>query len=428
MKEEFLHFVWNTRNFNFIGLKTTEGKPVEILDFGLLNDGGGPDFHNARLRIDGTTWAGNIEMHVMASDWDRHGHGSDPKYDSVILHVVLEEDTPIRHRHRRLPCIELRGRINHNILGNYRRLLQSRAWVPCENHLEHIDDLQKQILLERMLAERLESKVQPIYAMLGESQNDWDSVFIRLLIERFGFGANQAPFARLARLVPVREILRKANTLVEIEAILFGCAGMLNRIFIDPYPVRLQQLFHHSAHKLQLQAMNAEAWEWGRVRPANFPTIRIAQLCRLLAQASVLTKHLLHMQSVEELRSLFRVEVSEYWQDHPTFDRKTEQRAKALGSSTINTLLINAVIPFLFSFGKLRSQQQICDRAVNFASAIKPEMHRITKRWMECTMPNTSAGHSQALIHLKKVYCDKHRCSYCTIGQRLLAKQTNPDV
>lgn len=426
MKEEFLHFVWNTRNFNFIGLKTTEGKTVDILQFGLSNDGGGPDFKNAQLRIDGTLWAGNIEMHLVASEWDRHGHSSDPGYNSVILHVVMEEDRPIYIHRRRLACIELKGRINPGLFASYRRLIQTRSWVPCQGHLKDVPEIKKTMWLDRMLVERLQTKTKHIGTLLEETVNDWHTVYCRLVIAAFGFGVNGPAFERLSRCITFKQFVQVGNKPQAVEALLFGCAGMLNRIFIDPYPQGLQKEFEHYARKFNLQCMNDHAWDWGRVRPANFPSIRIAQLAQILVRGTELLDVTCTADNLTKIEAMFRVTASEYWQDHSDFDRPSRSRRKSIGRQSVNTILINAVLPFLFSYGKQKSLDSISDRAVNFMAKMTAESNHITRRWKSISMPNDHAGHSQGLIHLKREYCDRHECTKCAIGHHLLLNQ-EPD-
>ncbi|MDX1479020.1 MAG: DUF2851 family protein [Saprospiraceae bacterium] len=427
MKEAFLHYVWNTRSFDLTALRTTDGKTVEILDFGRINEKGGPDFKFAIIILDGVRWAGNIEMHLLASEWDQHGHSGDPNYESVILHVVLEEDRPVYMGQRRLPCIEMRGRIHAGVLASYRKLLEARSWVPCAGHLASVPPMIKHAWLERMVVARLEAKSADIRDLLRDTRQDWHEVLYRLILRAFGFGVNRAAFERLARLVPYRLIMQYQTNLIRVEALLFGCAGMLNQIFIDAYPGQLQQEFFHLMHKHSLQSMQARAWEWGRVRPANFPTIRIAQLARLLAGNPDLLQAVCTASNPRELADLFKTEVSPYWQDHGHFDRSGKPGSKRLGQQSVRVVLVNAIIPFLFNYGRHTGDEVISERAVNFMADMKPEINQVTRRWEAAGMPNDTASDSQGLIHLKRTYCQHFRCTSCAIGHHLL-KQPEQDT
>jgi hypothetical protein len=256
MTEDFLHYIWRTRNFNFRNLKTTDNLPVEILDFGQWNSHGGPDFLMGRVLIDGTEWIGNIEIHITSSEWNRHGHTVDAAYESVILHVVLQEDMPVYAGDRKLHCIELKDRIDASLLGQYLRLLANEAWVPCAQNLPAVSPVIRAHWLERMSAERLQMRSDAIMQTLAETRDDWEVVFYHTLAAAFGFKVNATPFARLVRLVPLNIVKRHLDSDLQIAALYFGCAGLLNRIFTDAYPIRLQKEFHHLSAKYDLSAID----------------------------------------------------------------------------------------------------------------------------------------------------------------------------
>ena len=423
MKEEFLHFVWRTQNFDFSNLRTTSGETVEVIDFGHLNLAGGPDFKQGRLRIDGTLWAGNIEMHLASSDWHRHKHSEDPNYESVILHVVLEDDQPVYINGRRLPCVTLKRRIPAGLLARYGRLMQLRSWIPCQQHIMHVPDIKKEAVVDRMLVERLEEKARRIRVLLDESHSDWDEALYRVIARGFGFGQNGVPFERLSRLLPVRLLYQQGGNLEAIEAMLFGVAGMLNKIFIDDYPARLQKEYNHLSRKYGLQAMDSRAWEWGKVRPANFPTIRIAQFCALLSGGQDLMRDVLDVSGIDVLRRRFDAQASDYWTTHTDFDRPSKTRRKKLGNSSIDRLLINSIVPFMFTYGKHRHNDEMTDAAIDMMHQISPEKNNITNRWSALGMPNHTAGQSQGLLQLKRAYCSNHRCVECSIGSHILLNE-----
>ncbi len=422
MSEDFLHYIWRTKNFAFTDLCTTEGLSVEILDFGYHNHEGGPDFKNCKAVIDGTFWAGNIEMHLSCSDWIKHGHSGDPAYESVILHVVLEEDAQIFIGDRKIPCLELRGKIPAEILSRYRKLMQLESWVPCQAHLPKVPDFTKEVCLERMLIERLEMRTDYFSDLQRAKDGDWEEVLYISLARSFGFKSNGDPLERLARLIPLKMIRSMRDDPIAIEALFFGMAGMLNRIFVDAYPIELQKRFAHLAHKHHLRPMDNRVWQWGRQRPANFPTIRIAQFARFISASEHLISHLVEAESLKSVEGMFFVGRSMYWEDHSDFDRPSKSRARSLGAGSVYSILINSVCPFLFIYGKYRGSEHLCERALDYFMEIPAEQHRITRGWTGVGMPNLHAGHSQALIHLKATYCNHHKCPACSIGNHILTK------
>jgi uncharacterized protein DUF2851 len=422
MSEDFLHYIWRTKNFAFTDMCTTEGLSVDILDFGIHNHEGGPDFKNCKAMIDGLFWAGNIEMHLLSSDWNKHGHSSDPAYESVVLHVVLEEDIPVFIGDRKIPCLELRGRIHVDILSRYRKLMQLESWVPCAAHLTSVPAFTKELCLERMLVERLETRVGYFQELQNAKGGDWEEVLYISLGRSFGFKANGGPLERLARLIPLKLIRSMRDDPIAIEALFFGMAGMLNKIFIDAYPIELQKRFAHLAHKHNLNPMDRRSWQWGRLRPANFPTIRIAQFARFISATEHLISHLVEAGSLKSLRGMFFVGRSMYWEDHSDFDKPSKRRARSLGTGSVYSILINSVCPFLFIYGKYRGSEQLCERALDYFMEIPAEQHRITRGWTRIGMPNLNAGQSQALIHLKAHYCNHHKCPACSIGNHILTK------
>jgi len=422
MSEDFLHYIWRTKNFAFDDLHTTEGIRVEILDFGTHNHEAGPDFKNCKAIIDGTFWAGNIEMHISSSDWKKHGHSSDPAYESVILHVVLEEDAPVFIEDRMIPCLELRGRIPADILSRYRKLMHMESWVPCAAHLSAVPAFTKEHCLERMLVERLELRTEYFRELQSQNDGDWEEVLYISLARSFGFKSNGDPLERLARLIPLKLIRSLRDDPIAIESLFFGMAGMLNQIFVDAYPIELQKRFTHLVHKYDMHPMDRRSWQWGRLRPANFPTIRIAQFARFMSATEHLISHLVEASSLKSLRGMFFVGRSMYWEDHSDFDKPSKKRARSLGAGSVYSILINSVCPFLFIYGKYRGSERLCERALDYFMEIPAEQHRITRGWTGIGMPNLNAGHSQALIHLKAHYCNHHKCPSCAIGNHILTK------
>ena len=296
MQESFLHFIWRWRRFDANNLCSTQGRPIEILHPGEWNHDAGPDFFNARLRIGDTMWAGNVELHVRASEWNAHRHSEDTAYDNVVLHVVLEEDQPIvRPNGERIPCLTLQGRIPPQILENYQRLDQDRAWIPCQNFMQNTPDIVRLNWLDRMLVERLEQKITHIQEILYSTGNHWEETFYRILARSFGLKVNVEPFETLARALPLNILTRHKHELKQMEALLFGQAGLLEGAFEEKHPRALAKEYHFLRHKYGLTPMEASQWKFLRLRPANFPTVRLAQFAALLHRSVHLFSQILEV-------------------------------------------------------------------------------------------------------------------------------------
>ena len=421
MKEAFLHFLWRTRRFASTDLRTTTGTEVVIENPGWHNVLGGPDFKESRIRIDGVLWAGHVEMHVLSSEWVRHGHDTDPAYSNVVLHVVLEDDDPVFVNGRRIPCIELRGRIDPGMLSRYQRLFQLDRWVPCQPLLPSVPSITIESFMQRLLVERLEQRHESIGRVLHESDSNWESVAYRVLGRSFGFHHNGDAFERLCRTLPYRVVKDHSRDLFDVEALLFGSAGMLNMIFLDAYPRQLQARFHDLNSEYLLKPVSSHEWIRGGLRPSNFPTLRLAQFARLINATGSFIDHLTAKHDLGYLTTWLQVKASEYWRDHSGFDKAMKSKGSCrLGVASARSILINAWIPLMFSYGRHHGDQSLCDRAVELFGKIPRESNRIVNRWHNIGMPNVNAGHSQALIHLKDSYCNRRKCTECAIGTQIL--------
>jgi hypothetical protein len=421
MKEEFLHFVWQMQRFDIRHLHTTEGESVDILSFGQYNRDAGPDFQECRVRIGDTTWAGTVEMHVKASDWHKHQHSHDPAYDNVILHVVLEEDEKIRRRTGAcIPCLEMRPLLSTRLLADYQRLIHSGLWIPCAAQIGDVPAIYHHNWQARLLAERLEEKTYYLKSILQANGNDWDQSYFQLLARHLGMKVNDDPFEQLARQVPLSLLGKHRDNLQDMEALLFGQAGFLEGPFVEHYPSRLQEKFRHFRRKYKLEPMDVHRWRFLRLRPANFPTVRIAQLARLLHQSTRLLGKTIAAEQVKELENMFDLQLSSYWLTHYHFEKPSVRKQKALGKPAIHNLIINAVAPTLFLYGNSRSKEELCEKAISFLEALPAESNTIIGKWKELGLEVDNAGPSQALLHLKKAYCSRSRCLDCAIGTWLL--------
>jgi hypothetical protein len=421
MRESFLHFLWRTRRFEAQNLATTEGQSVEIQHVGEQNSHAGPDFFNARLRIGDTLWAGNVEMHLRASEWRAHGHSSDPAYDNVVLHVVLEEDQPIyRANGERIPCLELRGRVPPRLLENYERLEREQAWIPCAHFFGEVPGVVRLNWLDRLLVERLEMKTAAIAESLAATGNHWEEAFYRALARNFGLKVNAEPFEALARSLPLLTLAKHKSSLLQVEALLLGQAGFLEGKYADAWPQDLAREYRHLAHKYGLVPLSAAQWKFLRLRPANFPTVRLAQFAGLVHQSAHLFSKILETNSLRALENLFEVEPSDYWRTHFKFDKASANRAKPLGRDFVHLVVINTVVPFLFHYGKVKGLEGLQKRALQFLEELAPEANAVVEGWAALGVVARNAYHTQSLLHLKVRYCDARRCLDCAVGNAIL--------
>ena len=421
MREDFLHYVWRYQHFLRTDLQTTGGEPVSIVEVGEPNPHGGPDFLNARIRIDGTLWAGHVEIHILASEWRLHGHGTDPAYDNVILHVVLEEDCAIfRSNGERLPCLVLQRRIPPGVQAAYFRMLQEKSWIPCQTQWVHAGAMAKQLWVERMSVARLEHQTIRLKGILDEFGGDWEEVFYCVIARNLGQPANAEALEALARCTPRKLLLRKRSFPDLLEALLFGQAGMLEGNFEEDYPLHLQQEYRFLQAQYALSPLRSSIWKFMRMRPANFPTVRIAQLARLVYQGEDLFDKAMVAAGPEEWERMFEVEVSQYWRTHYTFGQLSPPRNKRLGKTAVHSLLINAVAPFLFLYGTVVHSDRHCQRAIELLQALPAEDNHITRKWAELGLKAQDAAQSQGLIQLKTDCCDRFKCLECGIGHDIL--------
>lgn len=421
VKEAFLHYVWRLKKFNAHDLKTNQGEAISLLETGRLNADAGPDFLNARLRIGDTLWAGNIEIHVKSSDWIKHGHGQDPAYDSVILHVVHEEDVPIfRKDGGRIPCLELKPRIPSSLVANYARLKTKDHWVPCASFLPAVSDMRKLNCLERVLVERLEKRVQSISVLHEACSNNLEHTFYQVLAKSFGQPVNATAFEQLALSLDLGIILKHRNNLLQTEALLFGQAGLLNIDFQDDWPKQLKREYQFLKHKHGLSPISPQHWKFLRMRPSNFPTIRISQFARLISNRHPLLTVFLDAQNLEALEGLLSLETSLYWHSHYVFDKASKLQSKCLGKMMARRILVNGILPFFFFYGRISGRESYQQKALNYLELLPPENNKIIKEWNTLGMPAQSAANTQALLQLKKEYCSSFKCLQCSIGDFIL--------
>jgi hypothetical protein len=425
MKEEFLHFIWKHYLFYHMQQLVADGKPVEVITPGNLNTNSGPDFNMVRIKIDGVTWAGDVEIHSRASDWNAHGHQHDAAYNAVVLHVVEKYDTDVYNANGEVvPTIELNYPQYYKT--NYEELICTIPWVSCLNKRQvHVEPLHLRQWLVRLYVERLERKTGDIERVLKEFNNNWEQSFFIFLARSLGTNVNSMPFELLARSLPVTILAKHKHNVQQLEALLFGQAGLLSDSSDDEYFNTLKKEYDFLSVKYQLQPLEKSTWKFMRLRPVNFPTVRIAQLAALIYQSTKLFSKVTAAANLSELRRYFIVSVSPYWKTHFTFSKPTAFHSADLGAKTVDSILINTVVPFLIVYSDYYSKPEIKERAIDVMEQLPAETNRITMDWKLLSIIPFNALESQALIQLKNNYCDKKYCLHCHIGRKIITSAKN---
>jgi len=420
LSEEFLIYLWKYQLLNN-DLTTTGGLPLRIVHPGERNLDSGPDFFNGRVKIGSTLWAGNIEVHVSASDWYRHGHDKNTAYNNIILHVVYHNDRPVYRKNKKLiPCLELKDKFNTSILKNYQQFLLLNKWIPCEKMIREVNLFDRLAWFDALMAERLENKAHLIEQELIHTKQDFQEVFYRKLAGNFGFKTNGDAFALMAKSLPLNLLSKHKSQIMQLEALLFGQAGMLKPSFKDEYPNSLKKEYAFLAAKHNLKPIDRKLWKFMRLRPANFPTIRISQFAHIIYNSSALLNKILETARLNDVTRFLKVSASGYWNAHFVFDKASGNRKKTLGMASINILVINTIIPFLFVYGKHKADNSLQDKALSWLEQLNPEANAIIKRFSKLGVLPKNALQSQALIELKQNYYNKIRCLDCRIGHILL--------
>lgn len=418
MKESILHYIWQFRLFPVQDLKTTDGQTVEIIDPGKPNTDAGPDFFNAKIKIDNTLWAGNIEIHSLSSDWVRHHHTTDKAYDNVILHVVNKADANV-FRTNGDSVAQLELAVPDHIRINYDELLREKKWIPCADKIHQVPLFLVNDWKNSLLVERLEQKTEMIETLLSQSNNHWEEAFYVSMARSFGFGTNSEAFERLARSLPMSILAKHKDNIFQLEAMLFGQAGLLENTVNDEYQLNLQKEYRFLQSKYQLKPIESSEWKLLRLRPDNFPHVRLSQFAALIHRSTKLFSKIIESDNLQVMRGLFICEVSDYWKKHFLFGKESSVSGKRLGSKSIDILLINTVVPFLFAYFKKKNSDN--DIALKLLELIPAEKNVIIRKWMELGIGAFSAFDSQALLQLKKKYCDEKKCLRCRIGHKVLS-------
>jgi hypothetical protein len=420
--ETLLHYVWQHRLYEADSLITGDGRHFEILDTGIHNTNAGPDFFNAKIKFGNTIWAGNIEIHKCSSDWFKHGHSADKAYNSVILHAVECIDTQVRDATgRTVPQWEMK--IPLKIRDSYRFLLESDLQTPCLGRICEIHEIYLNDWKTALLTERIERKANNIFHLLSEYRNDWNEAFYITLARNFGFGVNNDAFERLAKSLPLKIICKHSVFPLQTEALFLGQAGLLDSEDItDNYYGSLRKEYLFLQKKHNLRPLEGHIFKSLRMRPNNFPHIKLAQLAGIISARQGLFSELIENFSPQNIGSFFLTEINDYWKTHYHFDKVSSKRIKQLGFSAIVILTVNVAVPILFAYGIRKNKPEFCDKALQILTSARAEQNGIVTQFLRAGVKVENAADSQALIQLKREYCEKKKCIYCRIGYQLLSK------
>lgn len=423
MTEAFLHYLWQFQQFDKSNLQTIPGEKITVLKTGILNTDAGPDFTNARLQINEIEWVGSVEIHIKSSDWQLHKHQHNEAYNNVILHVVWENDQPIARQDGSLiPTLELKSITDISFLDKYQYLTDNQFIIPCKEQFSEVSNLSKFAILDKVLAKRLQQKAQIVEQIFEQNNDDWEETAYQLLARNFGFKLNSETFLRLAQNLPLKVLQKHRDNLTQIEAMLFGQAGLID--IVDEYSQKLSQEYDFFSAKFSLKSnqLNSHEWKFLRTRPANFPTIRIAQLSQLVKQQQSFFSLFTQTSSIEDLRNALKNEQSAYWQEHYNFGKTASKKLVGLGKDSINNILINTVIPLLACYSEKTDNQELMTRCVSFLEALPAEENHITNMWEGLGLQIKTAFDSQASIELYNNFCTQKRCLQCNVGIDILRK------
>lgn len=420
LSEEFLYYVWQNKLFFKEDFYDSDGNKIEVIETGKRNTDSGPDFFYSKIKIDDTLWAGNVEIHINSSDWNKHRHSSDKSFDNVILHIVINKDSETyRTNGEKIPVAVLKFDNSH--FERYRLLVSKNGTIPCFDFIKDIDSFVINSWLSALLYERLENKTEYVREISTQTKNNKEETFYILTAKAFGFNVNGLPFELLAKSLPLNILAKHKSNLFQIEALLFGQSGLLSEIDCeDEYFKNLKKEYQFLKTKYSLKEIDGSIWKFMRMRPANFPTIRISQFANLVFLSSHLYSKILEAESIEKLENYFQIKASEYWDTHYTFGKLSDKKIKHFGNSAIKNLIINTIIPTLFIFGKDSGNEEISEKAITFLENSKTESNNIITEWEKTGVTIKSAFDSQAIIHLYKNYCQNKKCLNCRIGQKII--------
>ncbi len=423
MQESFLHFLWQFQNFSHKNLQTTDSQSISIINAGFLNSNAGPDFLNARIIINQIEWIGSVEIHLKSSDWLQHNHQQNLAYENVILHVVWQADKAIHRQDGSIiPTLVLKDLTDDALIKNYNQLIENQDIIPCARQFEGVDSIKKLSMLDKAIMQRLEQKAKIVHEFLEENNQDWEEVTYRLLAKNFGFKLNAEPFLKLAENLPLKILQKHKNNLLQLEALMFGVAGFLEKTEIpDQYWQSLKQEFDFLKAKYQLgnKVLNLHEWKFMRLRPSNFPTVKIAQFAVLIAQESNLFSVFINLNDPKSLQKNLKISQSKYWKEHYVFG-KLSDNVPSLGKDAVQNIVINTAVPLLVAYAQNQDNQDFIDKAIGHLENCPAEQNHITTIWKDLGLKISNAFDSQALIQQYNQFCLPKKCLNCTIGVSIL--------
>lgn len=426
MSEDILHFIWKFRLYNGHRMHTVSGQGLSIHEVGLHNQDAGPDFLNAKIRIGDTEWVGNVELHIRSSDWTLHKHQLDKAYNSVILHVVYEHDKAVPREDGSAPeTLELKPILHDYTLSRYREMMSDMYWIPCEKLLHEVPEYQVRSWLSRLIIDRMETKVAAVYELLGQQKGDWEAVCHLWLARSFGTNINAAAFEQLARIVPLSLIGKHRHEPKMVTALFFGQAGFLAELVSDdPYAIELREAYGYLQKLHALRPMDASVWKFLRMRPANFPTIRIAQYAALVSKVNSLFSKMLDADEPKEIKRILEtLPVDPYWETHYRFGEPSATRSPQLGEEAKDTIIINAVAVILFAYGRYIDKEVYIYRSIALLESLKPEKNGVIRRFAGLGVPVSNASDTQSLLQMKRFYCDRKKCLACSLGLHIIKQK-----
>ena len=418
MKEEYLHYLWKTKNIPSQNLLLTDGRSISINSFGMHNHDSGPDFSNGKITIDGITWIGNIEMHINASDWYLHKHQQDPAYENVILHVVYNYDKAVYLKEEEIPTLELKKYISRTQLDHAAKMLTNSKWIPCYDTIHAVDDIYVQSQIESAFFQRLERKSQAIFERFKEVNFDLNQLISEQLAAIIGTKVNRIPMLELVQKIPTNTFFKESK--IAVEAILLDVANLLPEHSEENYIRKLKETGVFYRNKYNLNQMNAASWKFFGMRTAGFPTFRIAQFSSICSQQRFFDFLILPLEEWLHWFEHENFNVEEYWRVHYHFDKETKQHNVNLSKNSKSLILINVVAPILYFWGTYQNQETLTEKAFELLENIAKEENSIIKSWKEVGISVNSAKDSQGLLELKNEFCAKKKCLSCKIGHQVL--------
>lgn len=416
MTERLLQYIWQFQYFNKAAMTTAEGELLQVIHPGFHNTNQGPDFIDAKIKIDHTVWAGSIELHINASNWKDHKHDGDSNYKNVVLHVVWQHDVNL---HLSFSTLVLEDKVPKFLLAKYDELMKAGSFIPCEKNIQQVNTLTWTSWKERLLVERLQHRSAMVFELAGKTNHHWEELFWWMLAKNFGVKVNSNAFEKIAQSIPIKVLAKHKNQVQQLEALLLGQAGLLEKDFSEKYPQLLQKEYRFLKNKYQLPKVEAPLF-FLRMRPANFPSLRLAQLAMLVHSSVHLFSSVKESSDLATIKKLINVTANDYWHYHYILDDPTAYKKKNTGAQMIDNILINTILPVLFAYGMYHKENHYKEIALQWLGEISPEKNAVTKRFALLGVENKNACDSQALLQLKKDYCDKKRCLDCAIGNKLL--------